>query len=130
MVLFQIHSLLRYGVLAAGLGAFLFLLVGMTSGKPAGKGVRIAGSIFVGLFDLQVLLGLATLLTRPFYPALVGHFVPMLLAAAIAHVLLAKNRRSATPGFRLPLIGIGLALMLVVIGIFAIGRGVLTTTAF
>ena len=130
MVLYEIHSVVRYVVLAAGLLAFVYLALGAARRGPAGKGVRIAGSIFVGVLDLQVLLGIALALVRPFYPRLTGHIVMMLAAAVVAHVLLAINRRRAAPGFRLPLIGIGLALVLIAGGILAIGRGVLTATAF
>src|SRR4051812_31634705 len=103
MLIFQIHSVLRYLILLAGLVALGVFAVGASTAKPAGKSVRIAGAVFVGLYDLQILLGLVLLLTRPYYPALIGHVVTMLVGAALAHVLLAKNRRRAQPGYQLPI---------------------------
>jgi hypothetical protein len=130
MLLFQIHSVLRYLILIAGLAALGVIAVGASTSKPAGKSVRIAGAVFVGLFDLQILVGIAVMMTRPYYPALIGHVVMMLSGATLTHVMLAKNRRRAQPGYRLPIIGIGIALAFVMVGITAIGRGVLAHTAF
>src|SRR5690348_16323045 len=128
MLILQIHSVVRYLILVAGLVALGVFAVGASTAKPAGKSVRIAGAIFVGLFDLQIFIGLWLLMFGTRYPALIGHVVTMLVAATLAHVMLAKNRRRAQPGYRLPILGVGLALVLVMLGIAAIGRGVLTHT--
>jgi heme A synthase len=130
LVLFQIHSVVRFLVLAAGLVAVVFYAVGLAQKRPATKAVRILGAIFVGLLDLQILLGVAVVLAGRWYPALIGHLVMMLLAAAVAHVLLARNRRKPQPGYNLPLVGVAVALVLIAGGIMAIGRGLFTVTAF
>lgn len=126
--LFEAHSGLRYLVLLAGAIALVYFALGLASKKPAGKPVRILGSIFVGLLDLQVLLGLAMVAMGRWYPALAGHLAMMLLAAVLTHALLVLNRKRTPPGFALPLIAVIVALVLIVGGVFAIGRGPLTMT--
>lgn len=120
--LYMAHSGLRYLVLLVGLVAAVTFLVGLLSQKPPGKGLRILGSAFAGLLDLQGLLGLAMVLMDRTYPALIGHIVMMVMAAVVVHVLLVVNRKRASPGWLLPLAGVVLALLLIVGGILAIGR--------
>ncbi|WP_434388569.1 hypothetical protein [Melittangium boletus] len=128
-VLFKAHSGLRYLVLVVGLLAVVYFVSGLVSKRPADKKVRILGSSFAGLLDTQILLGLVLLGSGwPFQPMLWGHLSLMLLAAVLAHVLLVVNRRRPQPGFLLPLIGVGGALLLISLGILAIGRGVLGST--
>jgi hypothetical protein len=127
--LFKAHSGLRYLVLLMGLFALAYFAFGLATKRPVDKKVRILGSSFAGLMDTQILLGLVLLGSGwPFQPKLWGHITLMLLAAVLAHVLLVKNRRSAQPGFVLPLIAVGGALLLIVAAIFALGRTPLTST--
>lgn len=128
--LFQAHSGLRYLVLLAGLVALAYFVSGLAMKRPVGKGVRILGSAFVGLLDLQGLLGLIMVAMGRFYPQLIGHIVMMLLAIAETHALLVINRKRPNPGYVLPLIAVLVALALIAGGIMAIGRGVLGHTAF
>lgn len=129
-MLFYAHSGLRYLVLLMGLIAVAYFASGLATKRPVGKPVRILGSSFVGLLDLQVLLGIVLLGAGwPFYPALWGHLVMMLAAAALAHVMMVKNRRRLDPGYLLPLIGVGGALLLILAGILAISRNPMATTA-
>lgn len=127
-ILFQAHSGLRYLVLLVGLAALIYFLSGLATKRPVDKGVRILGSVFTGLLDLQVLLGLIMVAMGRFYPQLIGHIVMMVLAAAVTHVLLVMNRKRATPGYVLPLIAVAVALVFIAGGIMAIGRGLLTHT--
>lgn len=128
-VLFKAHSGLRYLVLVVGLLAVVYFVSGLVSKRPVDKKVRILGSSFAGLLDTQILLGLVLLGSGwPFQPMLWGHLSLMLLAAVLAHVLLVVNRRRPQPGFLLPLIGVGGALLLISLGILAIGRGVFGST--
>lgn len=127
--LFYLHSGLRYLVLLVGLVAVVYFASGLAMKRPVGKPVRILGSSFAGLLDTQVLLGLVLLGSGwPFYPALWGHLSMMVLAAVFAHVLLVVNRRRAQPGWLLPLLAVGGALLLILGGILAIGRNVVGTT--
>ncbi len=126
---FYAHSGLRYLVLLVGVLAIGYFVMGLATKRPFDKGGRILGSAFVGLMHLQVLLGVAVLVTRFYYPALIGHIVMMALATFAAQVAMAVNRRRTPPGYALPLAGVGLAFLLIIGGIMAIGRGVFTTTA-
>lgn len=118
------HSGLRYLVLLAGILALAYFAYGLATKRPFDKTGRILGSVFVGLLDLQILLGLAMVFMGLYYPQLMGHLAMMLLAAVVAHVLLVINRKRPTPNWVLPLAGVALALLLIVGGIMAIGRGV------
>jgi hypothetical protein len=124
-ILFHAHSGLRYLVLLAGLIALGWFAYGLATKRPVDRSVRILGSSFVGLLDTQVLLGVLLLTTWPYYPALIGHIVMMVLAAGLAHALLVVNRRRANPGYLLPLIAVAGALVLILGGILAIGRPIL-----
>jgi heme A synthase len=128
--LFQAHSGLRYLVLLSGVVALAYFVSGLATKRPVDKGVRILGSIFTGLLDLQVLLGILMVAMGRFYPQLIGHIAMMVLAAAVTHVLLVMNRKRPSPGYVLPLVAVLLALAFIVGGVMAIGRGVLTHTAF
>ena len=128
--LFQAHSGLRYLVLLTGVVALAYFVSGLATKRPVDKGVRILGAVFTGLLDLQILLGLIMVAMGRFYPQLIGHIVMMLLAATVTHVLLVVNRKRPTPGYALPAVAVGGALVLIFGGIMAIGRGVLTHSTF
>jgi hypothetical protein len=126
--LFFAHSGLRYLVLLMGLVAVAYFAFGLVTRRPVDRSVRIIGSSYIGFLDLQILLGIILLTQWSFYPALWGHLVLMLLAATVAHVLLAINRRRPNPNWALPLAGVGLSLLFVIGGILAIGRSLFGTT--
>lgn len=128
--LFQAHSGLRYLVLLTGVIALAYFVSGIATKRPVDKGVRILGAAFTGLLDLQGLLGLIMVAMGRFYPQLIGHIVMMVLAATLTHVLLVVNRKRPNPGYVLPAVAVGGALVLIFGGIMAIGRGVLAHTAF
>lgn len=128
MALFHAHSGLRFLVLLVGVLSVVAFAAGLASGRPAGKWVRVAGAVFVSLVDLQILIGLTMVAMGRWYPQLAGHLVLMLAAAGLAHTTLVLNRRRSSPGFVLPLLGVGGALALIALGILAINRGVLTMT--
>ncbi|MCE9667604.1 hypothetical protein LY474_07225 [Myxococcus stipitatus] len=126
---FYAHSGLRYLVLLAGVLAIAYFAFGLATKRPFDKGGRILGAAFAGLLHLQVLLGILVLVTRFYYPALIGHIVMMVLAAGTAQATSSINRRRPQPGYALPLVGAVLAFVFIIGGIMAIGRGVFTTTA-
>ncbi|HEX2093203.1 MAG TPA: hypothetical protein VHG28_12410 [Longimicrobiaceae bacterium] len=128
--MFAAHSGLRYLVLLAGVVALGYLAYGLATRRPHDRPARIVTAVFVGLLDLQLLLGILTLQVRPVYPALTGHIVMMVLAAVAAHGLSVAGKRSAEPRRRyaLSLAGVAVALLLIVGGITAIGRGVFQST--
>ncbi len=128
--LFHLHSGLRYLVLLVGVIALAYFAFGLATKRPVDKAVRILGSSFAGLLDLQVLIGIVMVAMGRYYPQLIGHIVMMVAAAGVTHVLLVVNRKRPTPGYTLPLAAVAIALALIVGGILAIGRGVFTSYAF
>lgn len=123
-MLFHAHSGVRYLVLLAGLIALVMATVGVVrrEGGPA-RAERTSMTAFVGLLDLQLLLGVVLLIVWPFYGALIGHIVMMVAAAAIAHMGSVIARRRAH-GSTIRLAAVAAALFVIVGGILAIGRPV------
>lgn len=126
--LFHAHSGLRYLVLLAGFLLAAACVAGLASRKPAGKVIRILGSSYAGLLDLQVLLGLLLLGAGLYYPALIGHIVLMVLAAGAAHMGAVLGRRQPARVYLWPLAGAVLSLLLIAGGVMAIGRGLFEST--
>jgi hypothetical protein len=125
-ILYHAHSGLRYLVLLAAFAALIALAYGLATGRA----VRIAFALattFTGLLDLQVVLGIGLVVGGIFPDAAIGHLVMMMLALGVTHASSIIGRRSSSErreiGIRLG--GIVLALLLIMAGVMAIGRGVL-----
>lgn len=92
VVLLEIHSIIRWLIMFVGIAALGKFFVGWMSKSPFQKLDRIISSAFVGLLDLQVLLGLILLLWNglvdgagfPRYR--MEHFGAMILAVALGHL--------------------------------------------
>lgn len=127
-MLYMAHSGTRYLVLLAAAVALAAAVLNW-GGRRTGRGERVTGGIFVGLLDLQVLLGVLLLLQYPWRAQLIGHLAMMLLAVAVAHggSVLAKRREPEQPGAPVRAAAWGMALFLIVGGIMALGRGVFTS---
>jgi hypothetical protein len=125
-MLFHAHSGLRYLVLLAAVAALVAAIAGWRR-SAAGGPERILMASFVGLVDLQVVLGLVLLALWPFYGALVGHIVMMVVAAIAAHAgaLLARRREPDRSGSPIRAVAVVVTLLLIVGGIMSIGRSVL-----
>ncbi len=119
--LFMAHSGFRYLVLLVGLAA---LIVSLVKGKDDLAG-KVMGA-FVGLVDLQVLMGLLLLTQIPFYGQLMGHVALMFAAVFAAHgfSVAAKKKPEGQQGM-LRVAGVVVTLGLIVMGIMAIGRPIL-----
>jgi heme A synthase len=128
-MLFFAHSGLRYLVLIAGFAALAYYIYAVVTKGGDERKSRIFGSAFVGLLDLQIVIGIIMVALGLFYSALIGHLVLMLGAAGVAHGALILARSSPTPerADSIRLAGVVLALLFVVGGIMAIGRPVLGT---
>ncbi|MBL8921092.1 MAG: hypothetical protein JNJ54_19675 [Myxococcaceae bacterium] len=124
------HSALRFLVLGLGLVCLVVFTLGQTQGKPYSKSANTLVTVFAGLTHLQATIGLLLVVMGLYYPRLIGHIVLMLAAAVGLQVLLIRNKRSATPGYKLPLLGVATALLLMVGGTFAIGRHPFQATVF
>jgi heme A synthase len=121
--LFMAHSGVRYLVLLSGVIALLLALLALRKGTLSRPG-EVAGRVYLGFLDLQFLLGLATVLTRPFVPQYIGHIVLMVLAVSLAHGVSAAVKKrpegARPPGMLAAAIAGSLAL--IVVGILSIGR--------
>ena len=120
--LYYAHSGLRYLVLLSAAMAIAVLLWGWRSRRPYEGQSRAITTVFVGVLDLQVLLGIILVLTRPWYGALMGHLVMMIAAAFAAHGLTvyARKQPDVRRAHMISLIGVALALALLLGGILAI----------
>jgi heme A synthase len=129
--LYHAHSGLRYLVLLAGVIAIIYFAYAFFSRRSDEKLGRVLMSAFVGVLDLQILLGILLVIGGIYYPMLIGHLSLMVLAAVAGHVfaVLAKRATDAASAHRHRLIGTLLALALIVAGISAIGRGLFETRA-
>ena len=128
---FYAHSGLRYLVLLAGVLTLGYALYGAVTGLTYDRTMLRLARAFMALTHLQLLLGVALLFTQPFYPALIGHIMPMVFAAAAATVAPAVMRRRE-PAARtwIPHVVTTLfALALMVLGIIAIARSPLGMSA-
>lgn len=126
-MLLEAHSGIRYLILLAGLSVALYALYGMVARRPYDETVRKLAAAFAGLLHLQILLGLSLLITGQFYPALTGHLIMMVFAAASAQVVPSvMRRRPVEKRSYLPfLVGALAALGLIFGGVTAIGQTIL-----
>ena len=124
-ILYHAHSGLRYLVLLVGLVAALVFAYGVVARRPVGA-ARALTAAFTGLLDLQILLGVGLVIGGVFYGALIGHLVTMLLAAVAAHVssVMARRATDERRALVIRLLGVVATLLLIAVGITAIGRGV------
>jgi hypothetical protein len=121
---FFAHSGVRFLVLLAGVLTLGYAIFGAATRRPYDRTMFVLARTFAGLTHLQVLLGVALLFTRTFYPALAGHIFPMLLAVASATVVpsVMRRREPAARTFLPHVIATAAALALMAMGIMAIGR--------
>ena len=118
------HSGLRYLILLAGVLTILYATYGVASGRAYDKTIRILASSFVGTLHLQILLGVALLLSGLFSSALIGHIFMMVFAAASAQIPVSVMRRRPEENKSYLPHGVGalVALALIWGGVTAIGR--------
>ena len=126
---FHLHSGLRYLVLLAGAIALVYFAFCVATKRPFDKVGRIIGASYSGFVQLQVLVGIVVLVTRGYYPALIGHIVMMVLAVGAIQGCLSANRRRTPPGYVLPLVGTLVSLLFIVGGVLAIRPGLFVSTA-
>ncbi len=130
--MFMAHSGVRYLVLLFGAACALYALVGWATGRRYDRPMRVIASIFAGTLHLQILLGVAVILTIPgsFSTALMGHILPLLIAAVVAQLPVSvmrrrpEDQRTYAPHAVSSLI----ALALIWAGVAAIGRSLFEST--
>ena len=128
---FYAHSGLRYLVLLAGVLTLGYALYGAVAGRTYDRTMFRLARAFSGLTHLQLLLGIALLFAQPFYPALIGHIMPMVFAAVAATIgpAVMRRREPAARTWIPHVVTTVLALALMVLGIIAIGRSPLRMSA-
>lgn len=125
MFLQHTHSGVRYLLYLVGLAVIVYGLWGWIGKRPVDRKLRLLMFGFVGLIDLQILLGLALAMSRRYtMNALVGHVFLALGAAAAAHVVNAVMRRRPQEEKTHPpyVIGAAIALVLLAGAILVLGR--------
>ncbi len=132
MIFLYAHSGLRYLILLVGLAVFLYALWGAFTHRPYDRWMKRLGSGFAGLMHLQILLGVGVLFSGRFTPAVTGHILLMVMAAAVAQIVPSvMRRRPIAQRTYLPhAVSAAVALALVAIGILAIGRSVLGSSLY
>ena len=122
-----IHSHFRYLVLLMGVLVTLYAIFGLMARRPFDRAALVLLRIFTGVIDLQVLLGVITLVTRPFFPALIGHIVMMVAAAAVAHLgaVRLKKQPANERSYTALLVAGLLPLVIMVGGILALQRPII-----
>jgi hypothetical protein len=121
-MLFYAHSGLRFLVMVAAVIAAAVMLWKWSSGRPYDRQSRAAVTVFIIVLNLQFLLGLANLFTRPWYGGLIGHIVMMFVAVGAAQAITGYGRKQADArrAHMISFIGVALALLLILAGIMAI----------
>jgi heme A synthase len=124
---FAIHSGNRYLVLLAAVLAVLYALVGIVARRPFDRGGLLLLRIFGGLLDLQIVLGIITLITRTYFAALIGHIIMMVAAAAVVHMGIVRLKKLPETQRRhgLLLASALVPLALMIGGILAIQRAII-----
>ncbi|HET7321110.1 MAG TPA: hypothetical protein VFI96_01355 [Longimicrobiaceae bacterium] len=126
-VLFHAHSGLRFLILLAAVVDVVYFAYALGARLPVRRAARVLTAIFTGLLDLQVILGLALVATGIYYGALIGHMAMMILAVIVAHAasVMARGAEDPRRAYWIRLVGVLLPLILIIMGILAIGRAVL-----
>jgi low temperature requirement protein LtrA len=130
-MLYFAHSGLRFLVLLSAVIAIAVLFWGWNSRRAYEGQSRAAATVFTRVLGLQFLLGIGTVLTRPWYGALIGHLIMMFAAIGVAEGVTgyARKQPDARRAHMIALIGVVLALVLILGGIMAIGRTPFQMTA-
>jgi heme A synthase len=131
-LLYLAHSGIRFLVLFLGLIALAVAIHGLVKNREYDRDAKRAASAFTGALQLQFIIGIVMVIMGRFYSALIGHMVLMLLAVGAASVLNGWARRAtdSRKAYRMALGAVVAALVLVVLGIGAIGRHPLESRAY
>lgn len=125
-ILYYAHSGLRYLVLLAALAALIALAYSVATGRAV-RTARTLSTIFAGVLDLQIVLGIGLVMGGMFADEVTGHLILMVFAAVVTHAAFIIGQHSSSErrelGIRLG--GIAVAVALIVVGIMAIGRSVM-----
>ncbi len=124
-IAFYAHSGIRYLVLLVAVAALAYLLFGLATRRDFDKLAGALTGAYLGLLDLQVLIGVVLYLLFPSRPALIGHAIMMLAAVTVGHVANIMNKRREQKSYGVAFGGVAVSLLLVGGGIMAIGRAII-----
>ncbi len=125
-ILFFLHSLWRWVVLAVAIITIVKLATGIIGRKSWSNADNLLGLTFTTVFDIQLLLGLIVyagtfmnLHPLRWYPSVarlsMEHVTLMILALVVAHAVWMRVKKQATDSrkFRTGLIGFGVSLLMI-----------------
>ena len=121
--MYSLHSWLRYAVFILGLVTFGYALWGLATKHPYTKRMWDLASAFTVSLYVQIVIGFLLIFTYRFFNRSLGlHMVLTMVAAALAQLTYSANRRRPREmrKYGTHVWGIGLALLLVVVGILVI----------
>jgi hypothetical protein len=123
---FNAHSGLRYLVLLVGVLTALYGIAGMLRKTPVDKTAVTLVRVFGVTLDIQLLLGIVTLISGQFFGQLIGHIVLMIAAVAVAHLGAVRLKKAAPAqrGYGLVVASALIPLALIIGGILAIQRAI------
>jgi heme A synthase len=116
----HLHSWLRFPVYLLGLAAFGYALWGLLRKRPYRKLMwDLAGAFTISLY-VQIVVGFLMIFTSRYFSGPLGiHMVFSMAAAVLAQLTYSANRRRPREerDYSLHVWGVGLALVLLVVGI-------------
>ncbi len=116
-IVLMIHSLFRWVVVVVGFITFIRLLVGLVTKSPFTRLDRTLTMLFTISIDIQVLLGIITIILLGFNQVRIEHAVTMLFALAAAHVPARWRSAPDRTRFLFTLVSFTVSLILIVIGV-------------
>ncbi|MBI4787964.1 MAG: hypothetical protein HY782_13080 [Chloroflexi bacterium] len=120
-IVLLIHSLMRFAILPVAVVGIIMTLIALVQRKSPASLDQTVSSIFLGLYDLQVLLGLLIILLGGLTNAI--HPVVMFAGAIVAHGLQAMSKRAIGANIHtLRLLMYLATLAIIVVGLAVINR--------
>lgn len=115
-IVLMIHSLLRWLILIVALVVIVKHAIGLVQNHPYDRLSGVLMSVFSGMMDLQVLLGIIFITTGLFIYR-IEHALVMILAAVVAHLSAAWKKKDDRVRYRNNLLAVIAAVILIVIGV-------------
>lgn len=120
-IVLLIHALVRFLLLIVALVGVIYTLVGLFQQRAPVQMDQTLGSVFVGVYDLQMLLGLLIILLGGLTQAI--HPVVMFIGLVVAHGLQTMTRRAQGPQVWPMRLALYIApLVIILVGLASIGR--------
>ena len=120
-IVLLLHSLVRFLILIAAVVGIVKALISLAQKRAADSLDQTAASAFLGLYDLQVLLGILIILLGGLTQAI--HPIVMFIGVLLAHGLQSMTKRAEGP--TMPVYRLGfyiLPLLVILVGLASIGH--------